>query len=362
MRSHKSRRGTPCTGFLGGCAVLALFGFLAYSTTAHGAAVIVNEYNCVDSNRYLNGNDYEDGIDPDFKEDSYFRTIPDMPNGRIEGNGGNWIELVVVQDHFDLRGWSLKWAETGANATDLTDPWYGDPTVEQGIISFSNTAPIWSDLRAGTIITLSEKDSIGVDTDWDGNNRNFTDEPLPTAADVTIPLHTDTGYNPAGGDWWIHVSSRQEQADGTLLMSTVTNVDGDNPGDFSVGPDDWQVSIFDADNVFKYGPIGEDMADWAGGGVSSREAGRLELPPQDPDPHDPWPDPPWDLADWELVSNAGYDDATSTSFGQPNVWGTPEEIQDLSALRGLIPEPGTIVMLLSAAVSLILFWRRIRNE
>ena len=29
--------------------------------------------------------------------------------GTVQGNGGNWIELVVVTDHLDIRGWTLEW-------------------------------------------------------------------------------------------------------------------------------------------------------------------------------------------------------------------------------------------------------------
>jgi len=51
--------------------------------------VLLNEYNAVDPDRYLEGT----GSDP------YW--------GRVYGNGGDWFELVVVQDHLDLRGWQL---------------------------------------------------------------------------------------------------------------------------------------------------------------------------------------------------------------------------------------------------------------
>lgn len=348
MRVQQSRRGRPWISFLGCCAALALLGLFTLATTADAAALIVNEYNCVDSDRYLLTGSYSGGQNPDpdpldpIKEDSYFGTIPNMPDGRIEGNGGNWVELVVLQDHLDLRGWSLKWAETGADATNGTDLWFGDPDVEQGIITFSPTAAIWSDVRSGTIITISEKDSIGVDTDFDGADRNFTDNP-PTAVDVTIPLHTDPSFIPFAGDWWIHISSRQEQADGTLLISTLTNVTGDGAGDFSVGPDDWQISVFNDSDARDFGPIGEDIDTFGNfpGGISSSEAGRLEAHPV------------------AGVNNDDYDDVTSTSFGQANEWG--DSVQDFSELRGWIPEPGTVAMLLSAAVSLLLFWRRTRK-
>lgn len=114
--------------------------------------------------------------------------------GQIDGNGGDWIKLVVVEDHLDLRGWALQWLEdnekgngqtSAAGVWDLSRVSGGQA---QGIITFSNDL-FWSDLRAGTILTISEKDSVD--------------------------LSTDTSFDPATGDWWIHVfhewrSSRNE--------------------------------------------------------------------------------------------------------------------------------------------------------
>ncbi|MBN2473348.1 MAG: PEP-CTERM sorting domain-containing protein [Pirellulales bacterium] len=306
-------------------AALALLGSLVLPATSLAVALIVNEYNCVSSGRYLDGGDYRDAPD---REDTYFKPILDLAddgvlndsnNGRIEGNGGNWIELVVVEDHLDLRGWELRWAETDATGvqTPAFDPWYGDPSIEQGIIAFSPTSAVWADLRAGTIITISERDFIDVDTDWDGggDDRNFTDGLDPGEADVTIDLSTDTSYDPAGNDWWIHVSSRQEQLAANPLITTVTNVDGDAPGDFSVGPDDWQLSVYNLGGTLDFGPIGEDITDFGNfpGGLSDSEAARLEA--------DPGPG----------LDNDNYDDVTSTTFSQPNEWGGV--FQDFTGIR-----------------------------
>ncbi len=364
MTSRKSRHGRPRSLSLG-LAITSVFliGWFALLTTAHGAAVIVNEYSAVASNKYLDGGDYSDadGIGgDDLKEDSYFRTIAGLPDGRIEGNGGNWLELLVIEDHLDMRGFALHLAETDGNDTNGTDLWYGDGAVEQGIVTFSSTATIWSDVRAGTLITISEKDSIGVDTDLSGSDRNFTDGVAPGAVDVTVDLASDISYDPVGGDWWIHVSSRGELGEADPLVSTVTNVTGDGPGDFAVGDLDWQATIVDSVGDPIYGPIAEAFANWGGSKVNDKESGRLELPPQLADQPSAWPDPPWTVADWNLASNAGYDDSTSTSFGQLNAWGTPELAQDVSVLRSMIPEPGSMGLLLAAAATLLLIRRRTR--
>ena len=112
------------------------------------AAVILNEYNAVSSGNFL-----KDGGS-------------DGRLGVVQGNGGNWFELVVTEDHTDMRQWSLAWTEGGdAGVLVLTD------------------APQWADLRAGTIVTFSELDH------------------------AAGGLDTDMSYDPAGGDWWLHVNT-----------------------------------------------------------------------------------------------------------------------------------------------------------
>ena len=115
----------------------------SFSAQVFAGGLIMNEYNAVGSTKYLT----EVIGDPSKGVDSYF--------GRVLGNGGNWVELVVTQDHLDIRGWKLRWAETLNTATNGTDLWYGNGAVEQGIVTFSNNAK-WSDMRAGTILTVCE--------------------------------------------------------------------------------------------------------------------------------------------------------------------------------------------------------------
>jgi hypothetical protein len=294
--------------------------------------LILNEWNCVATNRYLAGDDYRDDTS---KLDPYWAATAGMPDGRIEGNGGNWIELVVVRDHLDVRGWTLKWAETGAAHTDGTDVWFGDPAVEQGVLTFSPTAGLWSDLRSGTIITISQNESLYVDTDWDvgGDDRNFTNgigEQDTDVWDVRIDLGTDAGYHPTPGspldpaaDWWIHVSTRTEQdayeqsVAHDRLVSGVSNVVGDRPGQFAVGDQNWQLRIFDSGGRLVHGPIGEDIITFGDfpDRINDEEIGRLEADPDLPG-----------------IDNDDYDDATSSSFGRPNEWGgSTQNLYDLRA-------------------------------
>jgi hypothetical protein len=179
-----------------------------------GADVILNEYNAVNGSDYLNGGTAYEDEDGGYACDSYF--------GRVQGNGGDWFELVVITDHLDMRGWKLEiWMAGIHNETlDLTDH------------------PLWSDLRSGTIITVAED----------------------------VP--DDVRYDPDAGDWWINVQA-DTYAGGTYIS---------NSG-FPVTNDDWQLVIRDANDNIIFGPAGEGISPQ--GGINSREIFRLEANPGD---------------------------------------------------------------------------------
>jgi len=288
---------------------LACLLFLAGSLS--GAALILNEYNAVASGEFLGG-DNSGKID-----ESFF--------GRVKGNGGNWLELVVLENHLDIRGWQLRWLENDGEA----DPTYSGPALwdpthpdwSQGILTFSSH-PVWSNLLAGTIITISEKDQLQTERE-DGT---------PVTFDLETDLSFDPRLEPGAGDWHIHVSTNGERDRPDPLITTVTNVLGDEDGDFSVGNDDWSLIVYNTtDGVIDFGPIGEALDDFPGK-VSKREAVRLEA---DPSP---------------LVTIADYDDTTTTSFGAPNAWGNdPVHVQDFSSLR-TIPEPFSLALFALGAV------------
>ena len=264
------------------CALL-----LAGMAGTQAAEVVVNEWNAVG------------GAGPIPDGDSFF--------GEITGNGGNWIELLVIQD-VDMRGWKLNWVEQEATAA-------GDPFTE-GTITFS-TDTLWSTVKAGSIITIIET------SDADGEN---------------VDTSTDVSFDPANDDWWINVATTEEIGRANPLITTVTNDGAD--GEFSVGNDDWTVTILDGNDEVIFGPVGEGATDsdgnviWPGGGVSSSEAGSLEGPGRGAP-----------LACWQSITAADpfYDDTKSSSFGQPNVDFQIDTLeyrttQDLTALRGGTPE------------------------
>lgn len=232
--------------------ILIVVLFMPISSFA--ASIILNEYNAVDSDQMLGGNGY----------DPYW--------GSIMGNGGDWFEMVVINDHLDVRGWKLAIIENGiANKT----------------FTLSNDT-LWSNLRSGTIITISED------------------------------LVTDVSFNPFTintGDWWINIQAR----DG------VTNNYITNPSNFSVSKDNWQLTIRDAENNIIFGPAGEGVNPLSG--VGKDEVFKLEADPS---------------ALINPMSN--YKDGTSSTFGKPNKWSSGTITQDFTSLRTWIPEPMSLCL------------------
>jgi hypothetical protein len=240
---------------------------------AHAADVILSEYNAVSSTNWL-GNPSDaacqgpEGFACSDRGDTYF--------GRVQGNGGDWFELVVVSDHLDMRNWQLYWEEV--------------VTVREGTIFLSDD-PFWADLRAGTIITFIDSGNL------DGG------------------LDTDISFDPCAGDWWVNIYTHDEQ----YVPTTTTNVPGQGPGAFTVGDDGWRLTILNASLEVVYGPAGEGAPTYSGAPVNSREICRLEAEPS------------------SAITPAGtYDDGRESSFGSFNTWSTLEGcrvFQTIATLR-----------------------------
>jgi hypothetical protein len=241
---------------------------------AAAAPLILNEFNAVGSGEYLNGGDVTtdgDGNSTNPPEDSYF--------GRIASNGGDWIELVVVGDHLDIRMWTLEICE------------YGDCVNHVDHLVFANHSA-WSDLRAGTILTVAE------------------DEP------------TDLSFNPGSGDWWINVQAANGGS-GTYIT----------PENFPASNDDWQLTIYNAQGERVFGPAGEHVPPDPVTGctppqddVNSGEIFRLE---QDPSA----------LIDPCRITLNDYEDGVISTFGSPNAWNGGDAVQSFDHLRSGAPYP-----------------------
>lgn len=215
----------------------------SFANATGTSQLILNEYNGVASNKFLKNN----------ATDTYW--------GRVVGNGGDWFELVVTQDHLDIRNWTLI-------ITDNT----GAVAQETDTLVFTNHA-LWSDLRRGTIITVSED------------------------------LADNVSYNPAGGDWWINV--------GASNAGTGTYITADN---FPVSNDNWQLTIKDAQGATVFGPAGEGVS--PASGIGNDEICKLE---EDPSPF--------------VTSHSNYQDGSSSTFGSPNIFNGGTLTQDFTALR-----------------------------
>ena len=139
---------------------------------------------------------------------------------------------------------------------------------------------LWSDLRSGTIITISED----------------------------VP--SDVSYDPAAGDWWINVRANDD-ADGLYIEAS----------SFPVTSNDWQLCIRDASDAIVYGPAGEGVG--PASGVSATEVARLEANPS---------------ASIRPNSNDYDDGADFSTFGAPNRWG----VQAFKDLRTVASAPASI--------------------
>lgn len=260
-----------------GVGIVALGGL---APAASGASVILNEYNAVGSAKHLD----EDAFGDSDKADTLL--------GRVLGNGGNWFEIAVVGDGtngstVDMRGWAFDWIEDG---------------VDQGTITLTNDT-FWSSVRAGTLITIGEEATITAENG------------------ATIVNGSDTGLDFATGDHWAHIHS----FDTALISGTTTNVAGDGSGNFSLGNNDWQLTIKDDLGNIVFGPEGEGISD---GGVNSNEVYKLEA----------------DISTLITPGSAPYSDGTSSSFGGANVWGGGEFNQDFSGF-GVVPEPASLILI-----------------
>jgi hypothetical protein len=199
---------------------LSLIVLLALPVTASGAELILNEYNGVAPSVWLNGG--TELVDDDGE------AAADATLGRVLGNGGDWIELVVVADHLDIRGWRVQVCDNAVCAPELV---------------FTNAA-LLSDLRAGTLITV--------------------------AADMgALVRPEDASYNPVNGpgeDWWIELRAGAGGS-GTYVSAT----------SFTVSHTNSQITIRDAGGLLVFGPGGEGIV--PGVGLNQREVFKLETNP-----------------------------------------------------------------------------------
>lgn len=350
-----------------GIATTIAAGCVLLMTHAAPAQVMLNEANAVGmSTPYLefdltkpyegfdfgilpysgNTNSPTDPVDPGNPFNDVDFNLPgiqmELPNGwtgdtgwaRISQNGGDWIEFVVTQDFADLRGYWLYW--------ENDDDQDGNP-AEAGEFGFVRLSfdPAYANLRAGTIITISE------DNQLDEIRDRYPDMIDPASMPVThdtghdYDLNTDIRFDPIGigtpvtpeedGDWhihfWVNELITQNGNMDTQYFLAGSNIKVDN--------DDWRHFIFDSTNPgpsptgdlttgLIQGPIGETEFEWGqfsgAGGLGNQEAMNLIIDPADG------------------LDSSWYEDADWSTFGRPNLYNmnteaTLDGVQDFSTLR-----------------------------
>ena len=244
--------------------------------------LIINEYNSVRDDRWLGCGEGAAGATCIRTGES--SSDSDHFLGRRIGNGGDWIEFVVTVDHADIRGWTLQWVSTAPSSTGLpvttgTEIWYPGGNLPQGEFTFSQN-PMWSDLRAGTIITITR----------DGTS--------------TGGLDTDLSFDPCLGDWWINVNlSSSNLVTARWNIVSVPGFPALGAGNkLYIDHQNWWVQVLKADGSTAIPLMGES----SGGnltGVSSNESAALRENP---------------TANVTTFSN--YVDSNFSSFGVPNTW------------------------------------------
>lgn len=258
-------------------------GYLVYELTVHhpSPSVILNEYNAVASDEYLNGGTLALGENGGIAStDSHF--------GRVIGNGGNWFELVVVGDgsagYSNLTGWSVEIGEgkSGGIFAPISTIALTDPSV-------------WSTIANGTILTFIDKPT--------------TQGGLDTALNLVDQLDT-LGY--AWSNFYL----------GNPQHLSVTNFAG-----FKTNSNNTQILIKDSSGKIVFGPAGEGVAPLSG--IGNTEIFELENDPS----------PLVSSIDDSSATSAGYDDGSSGStFGAPNLFepvGGPlgDRAQDFTSYR-----------------------------
>lgn len=237
--------------------------------------VIVNEYNAVDAGKFLNGGTLE--------FDSDFGAAADLLFGRVDENGGDWFELVVVGSGspgtVDLRGWQIELSQTVA-----------DVTTTSATLVLSQ-APYWATVPTGTLLTFIENNTAqaGLDTGIEIRNRRNTLGDSWTNIWIGDPVYLT--YTDAATNGY------------TIAEGLVTGV--------AIDERDTRITLKNAAGEVVAGPFGEGVA--VGINVSSTEVFALNA---DPSPTVS----PLAGADNALAIPGYKDKSNRSSCGLPNDW------------------------------------------
>src|SRR6185503_15151103 len=120
------------------CIVVVLAPACVFSAVPN--ALVMNEVNMVSGNNFLEKNKIDTAL------------------GRVQGNGQNWWEFLVVagdpgKNTLDLRGWTIDWSYHKLPATTDPQPHTDPNQYGNGTITFSND-PLWAAVPRGTMLTV----------------------------------------------------------------------------------------------------------------------------------------------------------------------------------------------------------------
>lgn len=278
----------------------------------------------------------ESGVQTGFVDGFDFNTNP-RGFARIQYNGGEWIELVVSEDHADLRGFTFYWQDNFDDDGIRGEIQSQDgslPENERGAVKFSQD-PAWANLRAGTILTISEQaiaeevrdnypfgfpnsglDDTGFDYDL-ATNLDF--DPFDGNDDWHIHFHLDEsvtlGSTPADTQYFAansDIEISNEQWAGKILgpaNNVISQVQDSSLTVFDMDVTTDARTDFVGEKASGVSPTFGDSVD--GGGVGDDEAFALLSAP-----------------DSDETGAAYYEDVDWSTFGRPNLFNGRNDVND----------------------------------
>ena len=239
-------------------------------------SMILNEYNAVSADNYLNGGTAS--VDSDgapLAADSYF--------DRVLGNGGKWAEFVVTgnggPERIDLRAWKIEIGKDQGTGFSVLNT-----------LVFSQH-PDWQAVPSGTILTLIERNTAqgGLNSGFAIRDRRGTLGDTWTNIWMGDPSYLT--YSSVGVNGY------------SLVGGVVSGIEIDNNGT--------QFRIKNGSGQIVFGPVGEGVVPVTG--ISSEEVFELE----------DHPTPSISPIVGTTATTQGYDDsAPDSTFGEPNLWTT----------------------------------------
>ncbi len=233
--------------------------------------LILNEYNAVAPDRFLNGGTLAADSDAGpASADSHF--------GRVLGNGGNWFELVLLGDGqsgvTDLTGWTIELGQIASSGI----------FVPNSTVTLSDPAT-WSAVSHGTILTFIDQNTAGGGLDTQINRVNE----LTTNGFAWTNIHLGTP--------------------GSVTSTGLSELD--------INSSNTAFIIRNSSGTPIFGPAGEGVAPLSG--VGSEEIFELEN------------DPRLSVSACDVASDTalGFDDGSSSStFGSPNLFAPIGSVAD----------------------------------